>query len=91
MPVGRGCSKVEGIDIELCQLSFDVQDGENVEKPPSVVFTDVIPRLPTHDLPVSDLLTLSKFIRCLSNFYRKIVSGFIFPFFSQTTTPPPNY
>lgn len=88
MPVGRGCFKVEGIDIKLCLLSFDVQDGENVEKPLSVVLTDVVPRLPTHNLPVSDLLTLSQYIRCLRHFYRKIVSGFIFPFSAKKA---PNY
>lgn len=63
-----GCSEVEGIDTELCLLSFEVQDGENMEKPPSAVLTDVVPRLPTHNLPVFDLLTLSQFIRCLSHF-----------------------
>lgn len=64
VPGGRGCSKVEGIDPELCLLSFEVQDKENVEKRPSVLITDVVPRLPTHNLLVSDLLTLSQYIRC---------------------------
>lgn len=59
MPVGRGYFKAEGIDIELCLLSVNVQVGENTEQPPGMVLAAVLPRPPTHSLPVSDLLTLS--------------------------------
>lgn len=83
MPVGRGYFKAEGIDIKLCLLSINVQHGENDEEPPGMVLASVVPRPPTHSLPVSNLLTLSWFIRSLSHLYRKIISGFIFPFFSQ--------
>ena len=59
VPVGRGYFEAEGIDIVLCLLSINVQDGKNTEQPPSVVLAAVLPRPPTHSLSVSDLLTLS--------------------------------
>lgn len=59
VPVGRGYFKAEGIDIELRLLSISVQHGENTEQPPGMVLASVLPRPPTHSLPVSNLLTLS--------------------------------
>jgi len=57
VPVGRGYFKAERTDIELCLLSINILDGGNTEQPAGRVLTAVLPRPPTHSLPVSDLLT----------------------------------